>query len=110
METGRIPRSPARGPMIARAGARGKGGAPNNPAPAPPPSSIEAGSDGSVIMAPSSLVRSRRPRDHTPRPGRNSMPSTRVLSVGQCSYDQGAITRTLEHAFDVRVKGANAKD
>jgi response regulator RpfG family c-di-GMP phosphodiesterase len=38
------------------------------------------------------------------------MPSTRVLSVGQCSYDQGAITRTLEHAFDVRVKGAVAKD
>jgi CheY-like chemotaxis protein len=38
------------------------------------------------------------------------MASTRVLSVGQCSFDQGTIARTLEHAFDVRVKGANAKD
>ncbi len=38
------------------------------------------------------------------------MPSTRVLSVGQCAFDQGSITRTLEHAFDVRVQGAVARD
>jgi len=38
------------------------------------------------------------------------MPSTRVLSVGQCSFDHGSITRTLEHAFDVRVRGADAKE
>ncbi len=37
------------------------------------------------------------------------MPSTRVLSVGQCSFDHGSITRTLEHAFDVRVQGADAR-
>jgi len=38
------------------------------------------------------------------------MPSTRVLSVGQCSYDHGMISRTLEHAFDVRVQSAAATD
>ena len=38
------------------------------------------------------------------------MPSTRVLSVGQCSFDHGSIARTLEHAFDVRVRGADAKE
>ena len=38
------------------------------------------------------------------------MPSTRVLSVGQCAFDHGSISRTLEHAFDVRVQGADARD
>ena len=38
------------------------------------------------------------------------MPSTRVLSVGQCAFDHGTISRTLEHAFDVRVQGADARD
>ncbi len=38
------------------------------------------------------------------------MPSTRVLSVGQCSFDHGTISRTLEHAFDVRVRDAVAGD
>ena len=38
------------------------------------------------------------------------MPSARVLSVGQCSFDHGSITRTLEHAFDVRVKAAVGKN
>ncbi len=38
------------------------------------------------------------------------MPSTRVLSVGQCALDHGSISRTLEHAFDVRVQGADARD
>ncbi len=38
------------------------------------------------------------------------MPSARVLSVGQCSFDHGTISRTLEHAFDVRVQGAVASD
>ena len=38
------------------------------------------------------------------------MPSTRVLSVGQCSFDHATISRTLEHAFDVRVHDAVARD
>ena len=38
------------------------------------------------------------------------MPSTRVLSVGQCSFDHVSISRALEHAFDVRVQDAVARD
>ncbi len=36
------------------------------------------------------------------------MPRKRVLSVGQCSYDHGQITRHLDRAFAADVEGADS--